>query len=138
MGRRILAAVALLALAASASAGIVLADPTVVHMSTFGYWEAGQRHGTYRIALLNVGFEHPTYRAIAEWLTEPSAPGGLPQVAWSVTLVDACLCAFDPPRITNSKAGVVVELSGENNAGGKVKCAFTLGQSGNVVEAQRC
>ena len=88
--------------------------------------------------MTNIGYEHATYRVTAEWVEDSATGSDKPQVKWSAALVEACLCAFDPPTVVQRSDGLHLSLTGQDQAGGVVKCSFVLGQKGNVVKASKC
>ena len=57
-----------LSLAAAASSGV---PPEVASVVSGGYWECGEDSGTYRVVVVNSGFEHVTSRVFVEWVSEP-------------------------------------------------------------------
>jgi ribosomal protein L11 methylase PrmA len=61
-------ATVLLSLAAVTSGGV---PPDVVSVVSGGYWESGGNSGTYRVVVVNSGFEHVTSRVFVEWVSEP-------------------------------------------------------------------
>ena len=64
---------ALMLLLAAANVGAESGVPAAVHSVTSGgYWEAEGRQGTYRVVVLNSGYEHVTSRVLVEWLQEPT------------------------------------------------------------------
>jgi hypothetical protein len=139
MGHRTVLALCSLAFAgAQPSYASQLADPAVSYVSTAGLWVADREHGRYRIVILKLGFEHLSDRVVAEWLALPADSSGVSHVAWSATLVEACMCTFDPPRLTAIPLGLQVELTGRDPSGGRVRCAFTLDQRGNIAKWKPC
>ncbi len=112
-----------------------LSGATVIHG---GHWVAVTSQGTYRVVVKNIGYEHATYRVMAQWVEDSATSSDQPRVKWSATLVKACLCAFDSPTVVQRSDGLHLVLTGQDQAGGPVKCEFVLGQRGNVVKASKC
>jgi hypothetical protein len=124
----------LLASAAQADGPVVPAqDASVVSVVEGGHWSNKAAQGTYRIVVSNIGYEHATYRVKAQWLRRVDG-----KEAWSKTLVEACLCAFDKPSVLQSQDGLHISLVGQDHIGGPVQCEFVLGNSGNIVRAKKC
>ena len=46
--------------------------PSVSSVSSGGYWEYGGSSGTYRVVVVNSGYEHVTSRVFVEWLRDAS------------------------------------------------------------------
>ena len=112
-----------------------LSGDTIIHG---GHWIAVTSHGTYRVIVRNIGYEHATYRVMAQWVEDSETGSEKPRVKWTATLVEGCLCAFDSPAVVQQSDGLHLVLTGQNQAGSPVRCEFVLGQKGNVVKASMC
>ena len=58
--------------------------PSVHAVLSGGYWQSGIEAGTYRVVVINTGWEHVTSRVFIEWVREPSGRDNLPVVVSSV------------------------------------------------------
>ena len=68
-------------LCAAAQSGV----PASVHsVVSGGYWQARGQAGSYRVVLVNSGFEHVSTRVFIEWVREPGAVGRAPAVVSTV------------------------------------------------------
>ncbi len=76
------AALVFLPVFASPSFGAV--PPDVVSVTSGGYWDDGEKSGTYRVVISNKGFEHITSTLLIEWIADPADRDGSPVVAGSV------------------------------------------------------
>jgi hypothetical protein len=56
----------------------------VYSVASGGYWEAAGESGTYRVLVVNSGFEHVTSRVFVEWVRGPKPGESTPTVVASV------------------------------------------------------
>jgi hypothetical protein len=73
------AALTALAFAGTAPAQTAV-PPQIASVVSGGYWSAQGRAGTYRVVVVNHGFEHVASRVFIEWLADPRSPAEEPAV----------------------------------------------------------
>lgn len=73
-----------IALVSCAASGQSQVLPSVHSVLSGGYWQSGGQAGTYRVVVVNQGWEHVTSRVFIEWLREPRDQNGEQEVVSSV------------------------------------------------------
>ncbi|AWV08823.1 hypothetical protein [Marilutibacter maris] len=71
-------------LLAAPAFGQTVVPPEVVSVVSGGHWEANGCTGTYRVVVVNDGFEHVVSHALVQWVAAPSSPDESPSVVASV------------------------------------------------------
>ena len=64
--------------------GQTVVPPEVVSVVSGGHWEVNGRAGSYRVVVVNDGFEHVVSHALVQWVATPSSPDESPSVIASV------------------------------------------------------
>jgi hypothetical protein len=72
--------VPLFSLLLAISAGHSVVRPDVASVVSGGYWITQGQAGTYRVVVINSGFEHVSSRVFVEWVAEPKSAKDEPTV----------------------------------------------------------
>ena len=106
------------------------AVPTnVSSIVTVGWWQDGQKSGTYRVVVVSQGWEHVWSQAYVEWLAEPRDRYSLQEVVQVKELVPpiaqgtAVLSVAARPRRVGELA---ITVSATSNAQAKAKATHFL------------
>ncbi|TCU29235.1 hypothetical protein EV130_102415 [Rhizobium azibense] len=116
------------------------ADTNVVSVIEGGHWqEDGAGEGSYRIIVVNQGFEHVSSRVVVEWKSVPTETGEA-KIVHSVELVKGGFYSIGTPELTLSPDGARVELRGTSTYGPAVPvvCRFDLSPGGKVTLIKGC
>jgi hypothetical protein len=108
-------------------------SPTIVSVVSSGYWERSADHGSYRLIVENVGFEHVMSRVLAQWVAEPNDSSKKATVALQKELIPPLLFSFGAPTLTATKTGVRAALSGASPTSPIRRCHAPLICSQMVV-----
>ncbi|MGF6177728.1 hypothetical protein [Ensifer sp. 4252] len=117
-----------------------LVDPDVTAVVEGGYWrEDGIGEGSYRIIVVNQGFEHVSSRVVAEWKLGSNEKERA-QIVHSLELVKGGFYSVGAPEIEFSRDGARVELEGTAtfSSGTTVVCHFALAPGGKVAVLKAC
>ncbi|WP_156886582.1 hypothetical protein [Rhizobium gallicum] len=127
-------------LVANAAFAETFVDTNVVSVVEGGHWqEDGVGEGSYRIIVVNQGFEHVSSRVVVEWKSVPTETDDA-QIVHSVELVKGGFYSIGTPEMTFSKDGARVELRGTATytPAMPVVCRFGLSPGGKVARFKGC
>jgi hypothetical protein len=79
-----------------------------------GYWQSGAQSGSYRVVLVNSGFEHVATQVFIEWVREPNSQAQDPVVVSSVE-----------PKLPFGQGMASLDATLRPLANGKVKIVLT-------------
>ena len=110
-------------------------------VASAGYWKASGRTGTYRLLVVNEGFEHVSSRLFIQWVAEPTSRESEPTV---ISVVEAKLpneqqpTSFDASLRSVAVGRVEVALSGvaTHEPKLKVQAIFVATEPGVLSQAR--
>ena len=116
-----------------------LVAPDVVAVVEGGHWRQDGAEGSYRIIVVNQGFEHVSSRVVAEWKSTPNETGHA-HIIHSVELVKGGFYSMGRPNVVFSGDEAHVELEGTATyaPGTPVDCRFNLSPGGKVTPIKEC
>ena len=74
----------LLSLLLASSAPESVVQPEVSSVVSGGYWTSEGQSGTYRVVIVNSGFEHVVSQVFIEWVADPTSEQDSPKVVAAV------------------------------------------------------
>ena len=126
------------ALGCAATPAQRVVDPEVVDVRTAGSWQLGERYGSYRVVIANLGQEHATSQVRFEWIDFSGRSGSPVTIFRTEVLHDAFLGDLRIESISVDPSGVTVAIGGESGHEEKYICRVTLHPTGVHSKSEEC
>jgi len=106
--------------------------PSVSSVATGGYWEQGGKRGSYRVIVLNIGWERIRSSVWIQWIEENAAEQSLRVAATvAVSEIGNLRWSVGVPELVPSKTGTIVRLKAvETHSLRDVLFELSLGEVG--------
>jgi hypothetical protein len=113
-------------------------DPEVVDVRTAGSWQLGDRYGSYRVVISNLGYEQATTQVRFEWIDFSGGPASPVRIWRTEVLHDSFLGSLKIDSISVDEKGVTVAIIGETGHEAKYSCQVTLRATGIYSKSPQC